>query len=784
MRLMRFVRSDDVGAVAVITAIVSLVLFGVAALTVDIGRMWVARRQSQSDADLAALAGALYLPKDAPKACRTALQYLRDNMPGGAAPSSGIDPDSACTATGTADNQILITNNKTRITVNTPRRTINFGLAQAIGFSQGHENATATAEIRSPKIGIEPFFLSSTEVAGLSCLKDDNSGGGPVPEAVRASLLIPSAVTINSISPPQGYIAGGDTVTLSGAGFTATRNVVWDGKTLGNKNVQYDAATGHIIVTTPAHAAARINVVVQNGTGKNIDKSAPVQFTYIDPALTLSPATGTSLGGTPVNVTGSFPANSNISWGGTPLVPVSASAGRISVITPPQVGNNATVPVLVTNPLMSNIQWTGSFTYSAAVYTLTLTPAFGSVAGGYQVVLSEVGGPAFTGASQVSWNGQNIASTFSKQTGNLTVTVPAYTSGPLAVPVTVTTGTATTQPATFTYTKQSIVLTPNVGPTAGGNTVVISTTDAPPFDSTSTVTWNGNTISSTLNKDGTLSVTAPPQGAGPATVFVTVTTKGQQSLPSDYTYQDAVVANDCTQSTGDFGYLDLPRDDSNTPELTYNAMLGMENTGRVINTLPADGTCPADDPNQDMILDTPPTGQVPLKPVVTCLNILTGGKVSQVADGLIQGKGGQPGRLQAVHDNQTRTNILGTNIDGDSIAKYLTNGMTESQFAAALSGNLSSLTAVISPDIVNCPRFSYVPVLDTPTNPQNANNYWAIKDFMGSFIKKFDLNNGGTQVTVIEAYVFPLSLLPPSVPSPDGTIDFIGSGPIVPVLIK
>jgi uncharacterized membrane protein len=72
---MRWVRSDDAGAVAVITAIVSIVLFGVAALTVDIGRLWETRRQAQSDVDLATLAGALHLrDADETAACKTALK--------------------------------------------------------------------------------------------------------------------------------------------------------------------------------------------------------------------------------------------------------------------------------------------------------------------------------------------------------------------------------------------------------------------------------------------------------------------------------------------------------------------------------------------------------------------------------------------------------------------------------------------------------------------------------------------------------------------------------------
>lgn len=786
---MRWVRSDDAGAVAVITAIVSVVLFGVAALTVDIGRMWETRRQAQSDSDLAALAGALYLPKQPVQACTAALKYLRDNTPGGNAAGSGIASDADCTATGTPDKQVEITNSATRITVTTPQRTINFGLATAIGFSNGHTLATATAEIRSPGTGIEPFFLNSTEVPGVSCLKDANNGNGDALRASLVSLVTPQATVqpvVTKLDPPQGKIAGGDTVTISGSGFDANSAVIVDGKAVQAKNVTFNPATqtqpANITFITPAHAAGQVDVVVRNGTGNSKLDSQPQKFTYLDPALTLTPGMGTSLGGTSVTMTGSFPAGSTVSWAGSALVPVSTNAGSITVLTPPHAAG--TVPVMVTNAAMPNMSWQATFTYVTAIYALTLSPSFGSVAGGDTVTLTSVGGPAFNATSQVTWAGQPLASTYSNAKG-LTVVTPAHAAGP--VNVTVTTSGQTTQPAQFTYNAQSIILTPNVGPTAGGNQVVISTTDAPAFTAGSTVTWDGKPLAATYDSQSkTLTVTAPAQGTSPATVLVTVTTGGTTSLPGDYTYLAVVQPpNDCTSSTGDFGYLDLPRDDGFTPELTYNAMLGMENSGRIIKTVPANGQCPADDSGLDMILDTPATGQSPLKPVVTCLNILTGGKVSQVADGLLQGKGGKPGRLQATHDNQTMTSILGTQVDGDKISKYLTNGMSESQFTAALQGNISLLDSVIDPSIIDCPRFAYVPVLATAINPQNANNYWAIKDFMGSFIKKFDLNTGGTQVTVIEAYVFPLSLLPPTVPVPDdGTIPYIGAGPKIPVLVK
>src|SRR4051794_4219550 len=108
MVIFRLARREDVGAVAIITAICSVVLFGVAALTVDIGRLWEVRRQSQSEVDLAALAGALHLrDADQAAACKVALQYLRTNTPKGQNPAD-IDSDGQCTATGTGDGQVSV----------------------------------------------------------------------------------------------------------------------------------------------------------------------------------------------------------------------------------------------------------------------------------------------------------------------------------------------------------------------------------------------------------------------------------------------------------------------------------------------------------------------------------------------------------------------------------------------------------------------------------------------------------------------------------------------------
>jgi len=55
---MRRLRNDD-GSIAIIVAIVMVVLLGMATLVVDVGRLYVERRQLQNGADAAALAVAV-----------------------------------------------------------------------------------------------------------------------------------------------------------------------------------------------------------------------------------------------------------------------------------------------------------------------------------------------------------------------------------------------------------------------------------------------------------------------------------------------------------------------------------------------------------------------------------------------------------------------------------------------------------------------------------------------------------------------------------------------------
>jgi hypothetical protein len=75
----RVARRDDRGAVAIITVALSLVLFGLAAFACDVGRWYVATKQTQRAADAAALAGVPYLPGDPSGAFAAAQDFANRN---------------------------------------------------------------------------------------------------------------------------------------------------------------------------------------------------------------------------------------------------------------------------------------------------------------------------------------------------------------------------------------------------------------------------------------------------------------------------------------------------------------------------------------------------------------------------------------------------------------------------------------------------------------------------------------------------------------------------------
>jgi hypothetical protein len=156
------------------------------------------------------------------------------------------------------------------------------------------------------------------------------------------------APTVLSIAPTSGPTAGGTAVTVSGVNFSAGATVAIGG--VAATNVTFVSSTT-IKATTGASAAgaAEVTVTVDGRSG-----TLAAAFTYValpPPTISgISPASGTTAGGTAVTVTGTnFAAGATtVTFGGTAATGVVvASSTSLQAVTPARAAGQADVVVTV-----------------------------------------------------------------------------------------------------------------------------------------------------------------------------------------------------------------------------------------------------------------------------------------------------------------------------------------------------------------------------------------------------------------------------------------------------
>lgn len=169
--LRRRLTSDENGAIAVIVALFMIMLLAFAALTVDLGAAWAERRQDQTAADAAVMAGAIeYVRSNPTDADVVALvqDYVERNIGypadatgwnGCPAPTDGFAPLAGNNCVSLK--QAGTISNATLLKVRLPDQVIETSFAKLIGFDTITVNAEAVAEIvRNPGLqGALPFVL-------------------------------------------------------------------------------------------------------------------------------------------------------------------------------------------------------------------------------------------------------------------------------------------------------------------------------------------------------------------------------------------------------------------------------------------------------------------------------------------------------------------------------------------------------------------------------------------------------------------------------------------------
>ena len=332
----------------------------------------------------------------------------------------------------------------------------------------------------------------------------------------------PGHPTVTGISPASGSTAGGTKVTLTGTNLSGATGVSFGGAA---GKITSDSGT-QITATSPA-GTGTVNVTVTTKGGT----SGAARFTYTVSAPTLtgiSPASGSTAGGTKVTLTGTnLSGASGVGFGGTGAAIDSDSSTQITVTSP--AGTAGTVNVTVTTP--GGTSGAVHFTYAVPAPAITgISPSSGPAAGGTSVTIS---GANLNGATSVSFGGTS-ASIGSDSGTQITVTSPAGTAG--TVNVTVTTPGGTSGAVQFTYTVPAPTIT-ELKPDSGysGNTITIAGTN---LENATSVYFGGAAATIVSDSDEVITVTCP--AGTPGTVNVTVTTAGGTSNAVQFTYEEEI----------------------------------------------------------------------------------------------------------------------------------------------------------------------------------------------------------------------------------------------------
>ena len=375
--------------------------------------------------------------------------------------------------------------------------------------------------------------------------------------------------TVTGVSPDAGSPSGGNSVVVSGTGFTATGTHVFIGSNeLCSTCFTFDSTMQITIPSLPAHAASTVDITVQTPAGLSATSPAD-QYTYASaPTVTsVVPSFGPLAGGGSVivNGTGFDPAGvpaSGVSVGGTNVTPCPGSPcftvggdSQLTIASFPS-GSAGTFDITVTGVGGTSATTSADqYTYEPPPSVLSVAPNTGPTGGGNSVTVT---GTTFESTGQFTTTSVMVG------THNITATpcpgtptvpcftvnsatsitigdIPPHAVGTVDITVTTTEGTSATSSADqYTYEPIPDVtsVSPNAGVAAGGNTVSVmgtlftGVTEVSVGSVNITTACTGTpTVPCFLSGSATqISVEDFPSGSG--NVDITVTTPGGTSPTS------------------------------------------------------------------------------------------------------------------------------------------------------------------------------------------------------------------------------------------------------------
>ena len=346
---------------------------------------------------------------------------------------------------------------------------------------------TATSTVKFGSIaGTGVTFLSSTSLTAVSPAGENPGavdvivttvgGASTTSSSDQFTFVAPPSVT--GVSPASGPTAGGTTVTITGAGFTAASTVMFG--SIAGTGVVVNSPNSITAVSPAGETPGSVDVVVTTLGGASTTSSSD-QFTFVAaPTVTgLTPASGPIAGGTTVTVTGTgFTPASTVKFGsvaGTGVVFVSSTS--LTAVSPAE-GPGAVDVTVTTVGGASTTNSSDQFTFLAVPTVTGVSPNSGPVIGSTFVTIT---GTGFTPASTVMFGSKSGVSVAFVSSTSLTAFTPAQNDfGVVDVIVTTPGGSSTANPS-----DQINFFFHSLAPTSGsGQVSLLNTTFAAPLVAT------------------------------------------------------------------------------------------------------------------------------------------------------------------------------------------------------------------------------------------------------------------------------------------------------------
>ena len=244
-----------------------------------------------------------------------------------------------------------------------------------------------------------------------------------------------AAPSLSGVSPNQGSVSGGTTVTLTGVNLSGATAVSFGGVAA----VSFTVNSGtQITAVSPAHAAgaAAVTVTTPGGTSNPNDPNAFFYYAA-QPSLTaLTPASGPTAGGTAVTITGDDLLGATaVSFGGVVAASFTVDfATQITAVTPGHAPG--ATDVAVTTP--GGVSGPLGYVFLNAPVLVSLEPGQGPASSVTVVTLT---GTGLATATSVRFGTVTASFTVVSPT-QVTAVAPVGPAGSLSVTVTTPAGTS------------------------------------------------------------------------------------------------------------------------------------------------------------------------------------------------------------------------------------------------------------------------------------------------------------------------------------------------------